>query len=431
MRYKVLKSMSSEGTSIVVPIVVGAVFIGSFLLVLSICLSALGGNFSTLNFARVAASHMIELLITGFLGAVGLYILYTVFLQRPKMYLGTVVYKNSLGNGSARMEFQVAANESTAASVSGLYRLVVEDDGTIIEGDMCIAEIKESSYCVKTLCKVSAEEAKYIKQRGVLATGQSVKTQTNSYSGFMELLFKFMMLFFAVVGAGIVYRIIWCIRTGRPIFSVIALVIPLVGTVAAARFAFRAKDKFISDNSRSIQQKPVGYGLEQPENKLPRKILVERENSTVMGGVPSLTVKNEYGMLLYHIGRHATNNNAYDVQTPDGISCAAIKYDPIDMESFKVNVFGAHDFSVRRKMIANTRSADYEIEGLDFYVHGNTAFAKLFTLDGTAVCDFAASAAANGEKLSAEVKTDYEMNLYMILIAVCISANNAREKRRR
>lgn len=100
-----------------------------------------------------------------------------------------------------------------------------------------------------------------------------------------------------------------------------------------------------------------------------------------------------------------------------------------------MNVFGAHNFSVRRKLVANPRSADYEIEGLDFYVHGNMGFTRIYKLDGTPVADVTAAVTPSGgymsAKLSLEVRDGVDMNIYMILIAACISANNTRERRRR
>ncbi len=435
MRYKVLKSNTSDTASPIISIIVGLVFIGSFALVISICMGALGGNFSALNFARVAAEHMIELLITGLLGAVGVYIMYTVFLQRPKLYLGEVTYKNVVAQGKARMEFCVADNEETAASASGVYKIVVEDDGTINEGDMCIAEIKESFGTVKTLCKVTREEAEEIKLRGEFSTGQTVRTQTHSFGGFMNFLFKFMILIFGWIGAASAYNMVMAFSHGRPVIYSLTFIMPIIFSVMAIRYTLRAKDKFVQDNARNITQKPVGYGMELAESGLPRRLLVERENVSVMGGIPSITVKNDYGMLVYHVNRHALNNNAYDVETPDGESVAEIKYDPIDMESFKVNVFGAHNFSVRRKLVATPRSADYEIEGLDFYVHGNMAFTRIYKLDGTPVADVTAAVTPSGgympAKLSLEARAGFDMNIYMILIAACISANNTRERRRR
>ncbi|MBQ8940552.1 MAG: hypothetical protein IJ062_01865 [Firmicutes bacterium] len=433
MRYKVLKSNTSDTASPIISIIVGLVFIGAFALVIWICMGELSGNFSALNFARVAAEHFVELLITGFLGVVGVYILYSVFLQRPKMYLGEVTYKNVVAQGKARMEFCVAENEETAASSSGVYKIVVEDDGTINEGDMCIAEIKESFGAVKTLCKVTREEAEEIKQRGVISTGQQVKTQTNSFGRIMDILFKVIIMIFAWIGIASAYNLVMAFVHGRSVIYALTFIIPIGFSVTAVRYALRAKDKFVQDNARGVTQKPVGYGMELAAADLPRRILVERESFSVMGGIPSITVKNDYGMLIYHVHRHAVNNNAYDVETPDGESIAEIKYDPIDMESFKVNVYGAHPFSVRRKLVANPRSADYEIEGLDFYVHGNTAFTRIYKLDGTPVADVTAAVTPSGgympAKLSLEVRDGVDMNIYMILIAACISANNTRERR--
>ncbi len=431
MKYKVKKTVDSAGAPPFVAMVVSGVFIGTFLLVLFICFGDISGNYSALNVGRVLAEHFVVLAITGLLGAVGLYILYTLFFQAPKKYLGVVTYKSKLTDGTARMEFKVADNEETEAAVSGQYKIIVEDDGSINEGDMCIAEIKESSYSVRTICKISPQEAEQIIQSGLLS-GDKVKTQANSYLGFMEFLFKFMGFIFGFMGAACIFNIVLILMQGRSIVKCIPLIFGAVIMFSAVNYAKRAGKKFILDNARKITQKATGYGLENAVTKLPRRLFVEIENFAVMSRNPSITIKNEMGVMLYYVHREIVSNNFYNIETPDGVSVGTIKYDAVDLETYKIDIFGAQSFKLRRKLVADTKSANYEIEGIDFYVRGNTSNTCIYKLDGQAVAEISAGAAQGGiypERLAIETRPEYEMNMYMAAITACIVANNANIRR--
>ncbi|MBQ9518574.1 MAG: hypothetical protein IJR59_01610, partial [Firmicutes bacterium] len=348
-------------------------------------------------------------------------------------YLGEVTYKSKLSDGTARMEFQVAENEDTEASVSGKYKIVAEDDGSINEGDMCIAEIKESSYKVKTICKISPQEAERILQSGMLASGDKVKTQTNSYLGFMDFLFGFMSFILAFMGAACIFNMVLAFIQGRPFTYIIVFPIAAAVFFSGANYAKKAKVRFTADNARNIVQKPTGYGLESLTLKLPRRLFVEIENFAVMSSRPSITIKNEMGVMLYYVHRELVSNNFYDIETPDGVSVGSIKFDPMDLETYRVELFGAQNFMVRRKMRGNSKSADYAVEGIDFYVQGSISRTYIYTLDSRIVAEISAAAAQGGgyhtERLAIETKPDYQMNMYMAAITACIVANNANRKR--
>ena len=434
MKYKVKRTVDSAGAPSYVSLIISGIFIGVFLLVVWICVGDLSGNFSALNLGRVIAEHFIELSVTGLLGAVGVYILYVMFLQAPKKYLAVVTYKNKLTNGMARMEFKVSDNEETAASVSGTYKIIVEDDGSINEGDMCIAEIKESSYSVRTICKISPQEAEEIRLRGMFS-GDVVKTQTNSYEGFMDFLFKFVAMIFGFMGAACIFNTVLAITQGKPITYWIFFPIAAGIMFSTVRYTLRAKDRFIHDNSRKNAQKATGYGLESFEPKLPRRLFVEIENFAVMSGNPSITIKNEMGVMLFYVHRALVSNNFYNIEKPDGMVVGTVKYDPMDLETYRVEIYGAQNFSLRRKLLANNKSCDYEIEGIDFYVHGSVHDTGIYTLDGRQVARITAGSTPSGgyytEKLAIETKPDYNMNMYMAAITACIVANNANIRRNR
>lgn len=432
MKFKVKRTVDSAGAPPFVSVIVAGVFIGVFLLALSICMGDLGGNYSALNVSRVLSSNIIVLTITGFLGAVGLFILYTLFFLAPKKYLGIVTYKNKLSDGTARMEFKVSPNEDEASEL-GKYKIIVEDDGSINEGDMCIAEIKESTYMVKSICKISRQEADYILQSGMLSTGDVVKTQTNSSRAFLELLFKFMALIFAIACAGCLINAVFSLVYARPIVYFIRQCIMAGVMFAAVKYSLKGRDIFSKDNVKAVSRKATGYGLENFEPRLPRRLFVETENFDVKNGNPSVTIKNEMGVMLYYVHRELVSNNFYQIETPDGVPIGSIKYSPMDTGTYRVELFGAHSFTIRRRQIANNKRADYDIEGIDFHVNGSMSNICIYTLDGETVAEMSAGAAQSGslypEKLSLETKPDYNMNMYMAAIAACIVANNANLKR--
>lgn len=420
MKYRVKKTLNSAGTSAVGVLILAAVFIGILVGAVIKIIHDCRGDFSGGAILMSALENCVFIMFGLFLGIVGFYFLYVLFLVRPMPYLATVTEVVIGENGQNILIADLSENQKTRATADRTLKLLMKDACPLAVGDSCILMLKEATDRVQTV-EAAAESAD--------ADAPNVRTERRSYMPVMNILFPFIIAVFAVAGISALFVAVPGLKNGVTISGLITVIAPTAFCIAAVRYGFKAWKQFRRDNDKTIKQEATGFGQETGVPAMPMQFYVKRSMTTVMNQLPDITISDRLGNVLYKIDSPVADPHGCQIINADGTQIGTVRLRTQELDEIQVSLPGGRNFTVRRMLLANSHHANFEITGLDFKVEGMYQEAAVRSLDGKTAAILTSSADLN-MPMQVDVQPGFQSNLYLGIIAGCVVISRSMMLRR-
>ncbi|MGN0396393.1 MAG: hypothetical protein ACI4EF_13600 [Coprococcus sp.] len=392
-------------------IIVMVLFFAVSFLVFSIFAEELNGEYTLDSFMEAFSKRGMVVLFAVVFFLFACYLLYYLVFKNAKPYKAVLISKTAeyyKGKNITYMTFKVANEGKMRQMINVHYSCYVDGICGFKEGEEYLIYIKEFNWKIKSIGE--PDISKKAKER---------MRNTSLLPVILGMIFVF-----GGCAVFLIVKIFYDIVKGRAFaINFFPLVIMVIFILAAVR-TYKLWSK---DNSLTSSRVHTGRGLDKGIESLPSGMINSasfsvtrktgmQETETFMvidsAGTQVLTVKNSFLM-----------PSIYNIEETDGCDIGVVK-NSFDMQRrLVVSLNGEASFSVRRRVQAGT---GYEIDGLDFSIEGDYTGTGnvLLDLDGNEIATINAqeneAGLYNMGSFDISVNPDYQNNIYIILVAVCV-----------
>lgn len=399
--------------------VITLIFLGISIGIFVAFFKKLDGNYTVDGFFKVFSDFGMAVLFALVFFGFSLYFIWQMFAS-PKRYVGVLKSKQEKfekNNPVTELIFEVQPEGKSLQAVRTGYKCYIKNKSDFQEGEKYILGIKTFNWCIK-----------YVEDHQYDESSAQIKMDNAS----MLPVFMGILFIFGGGAAFLAAKIFYDINRGNnpaPNF------LPLIILLAVCVSVFAMKNRWEKDTSLEQKQEKTGHGPDKgiesiPPISDPSKFSVLKETFSINGEKYMITDK--FGNTVFNVKADPINRMVYSI-----VDCFDNEIGSIDhfislTEKFTVRLNNERPFTVRKKMQIGT---GYEISGLDYTVTGNYSGGRcaIQDLDGRLVADISVRQTASGAyvlgKADVAVSEEFQNNIYIMLISLCVVMGNLHSKR--